>query len=100
MPVDLKPRVKAIELAVIVPCFNERHNVAILVGKLDDALKGIAWEVIFVDDDLPDGTASIAREIATRQSARSLHSTYWPSRAGYGGYRRHACEQRAVSRGD
>ena len=64
MPVDFEPRVKAIELAVIVPCFNERHNVAILVGKLDDALKGIEWEVIFVDDDSTDGTASIAREIA------------------------------------
>ena len=37
MPVDFEPRAKAIELAVIVPCFNERHNVAILVGKLDDA---------------------------------------------------------------
>ena len=64
MPVDFELRVKAIELAVIVPCFNERHNVAILVGKLDDVLKGISWEVIFVDDDSPDGTASIAREIA------------------------------------
>jgi dolichol-phosphate mannosyltransferase len=64
MPIDFEPRAKAIELAVIVPCFNERHNVAILVGKLDDALKGIEWEVIFVDDDSPDGTASIAREIA------------------------------------
>jgi dolichol-phosphate mannosyltransferase len=64
MPVDLKQRANVIELAVTVPCFNECHNVAILVRKLDDALKGIAWEVIFVDDDSPDGTASIAREIA------------------------------------
>lgn len=64
MSVDSELRTKAIELAVIVPCFNERHNVAILVGKLDDVLKGISWEVIFVDDDSPDGTASFARAIA------------------------------------
>jgi dolichol-phosphate mannosyltransferase len=64
MPADLQRRAKMTELAVIVPCFNERHNVAILVDKLDNALKGISWEVIFVDDDSPDGTASIAREIA------------------------------------
>jgi dolichol-phosphate mannosyltransferase len=64
MPVDFEPRATAIELGVIVPCFNERHNVPILVGKLDVALRGIEWEVIFVDDDSPDGTANIVREIA------------------------------------
>jgi hypothetical protein len=51
MPADLQRRAKMTELAVIVPCFNERHNVAILVDKLDNALNGISWEVIFVDDD-------------------------------------------------
>ena len=52
------------ELTVVVPCFNERANVAPLVGKLDAALRGIAWEVQFVDDDSPDGTAAEARRIA------------------------------------
>ena len=100
MSVDSEARTKAIELAVIVPCFNERHNVAILVGKLDDVLKEISWEVIFVDDDSPDGTASCSPRDRPRQSARALHSTYRPSWAGYGSHRRHACEQRTVSCGD
>jgi dolichol-phosphate mannosyltransferase len=52
------------ELTVVVPCFNERPNVAPLVGKLDAALAGIAWEVLFVDDDSPDGTAAEARRLA------------------------------------
>jgi dolichol-phosphate mannosyltransferase len=64
MSADLKPRPKTTELAVIVPCFNERHNVAILVERLEDALKGIEWEVVFVDDDSPDGTAEAARAMA------------------------------------
>ncbi len=52
------------ELTVIVPCFNERDNVIPLVERLDVALAGIAWEVVFVDDDSPDGTAAEVRRIA------------------------------------
>ena len=38
-------------LSVIVPTFNERDNVRELVARLDRCLEGIAWEVMFVDDD-------------------------------------------------
>lgn len=58
-----------IELAVVVPTFNERANVEALVAALDKALTGIAWEAIFVDDDSPDGTASLLRDIG-RKDAR------------------------------
>ncbi|HEY4249610.1 MAG TPA: glycosyltransferase family 2 protein [Roseomonas sp.] len=51
-------------LSVVVPCYNEALNVAPMVAALDAALAGIAWEVIFVDDDSPDGTAAKARAIA------------------------------------
>lgn len=57
------------ELTVIVPTFNERDNVPELVGRLGECLRGIAWEVIFVDDDSADGTAARVREIA-RQDPR------------------------------
>jgi dolichol-phosphate mannosyltransferase len=52
------------ELSVIVPTFNERDNVREVVSRLDRSLRGKAWEVIFVDDDSPDGTAEYVREIA------------------------------------
>jgi len=51
-------------LSVVVPTFKERDNVGLLVGKLDRALRGLAWEVIFVDDDSPDGTWSEVRRLA------------------------------------
>jgi dolichol-phosphate mannosyltransferase len=53
-----------LQLSVVVPTFNERGNVATLVQRLDKALIGIAWEVIFVDDNSPDGTAQAVRELA------------------------------------
>ena len=56
-------------LSVVVPCYNERPNVAPMVAKLDSALRGVEWEVIFVDDNSPDGTAVegilFAGEVAT-----------------------------------
>ena len=53
-----------LELAVVVPTFNERANVATLVRALDAALAGRNWEVIVVDDDSPDGTADVVRDLA------------------------------------
>ncbi len=35
-----------------------------MVAALNHALAGLDWEVVFVDDDSPDGTAQAAREIA------------------------------------
>lgn len=55
-----------IELAVVIPTFQEAGNVEALIGRLDAALAGIAWEAIFVDDHSPDGTAARVREIAAR----------------------------------
>src|SRR5215831_2569373 len=49
------------ELTVVVPTFNERTNVPLLVARLQRTLDGIDWEVIFVDDDSPDGTAAAVR---------------------------------------
>ena len=51
------------ELSVVVPTFKERANVPLLVEKLARTLIGVDWEVIFVDDNSPDGTAAAARAI-------------------------------------
>ena len=68
-------------LSVIVPCFNERLNVAPMIAKLDAALAGIAWEVIYVDDNSPDGTtgrsaASPARTPGCAASAVSAAAAW------------------------
>jgi len=52
-----------LELAVIVPTLNERENVKPLIARLEDSLAGIEWEVVFVDDDSPDATAELCRQI-------------------------------------
>lgn len=59
---------QAAELSIIVPTFNERENVLELVRRLTECLNGNSWEVIFVDDDSPDGTADLVRKISRENS--------------------------------
>lgn len=53
-----------IELAVVIPTYNERNNILPLLEALEVALQGTVWEAVFVDDNSPDGTADHIREIA------------------------------------
>lgn len=64
-PIPADPvTVRAAQLSVVVPCYRERENVRPLVAALDAALAGRDWEVIFVDDDSPDGTSAEIRALA------------------------------------
>lgn len=61
-----QPAAGPLRLSVVVPTFNERDNVEVLFQKLDAALAGVTWEVIFVDDNSPDGTWQVVRDLAGR----------------------------------
>lgn len=54
------------ELAVIVPTYQEAEMVEEVVRRVGSALDGIEWELIFVDDDSPDGTPDRVRAVARR----------------------------------
>jgi dolichol-phosphate mannosyltransferase len=55
------------EVSIIVPTYNERGNIEPLLTGITAALEGLAWEVIFVDDDSSDGTAAAAQAIYARE---------------------------------
>jgi len=56
------------ELTIVVPTFNEKANIPLLVDRLSHLLTAYDWEVVFVDDNSPDGTASAARTIGEQDS--------------------------------
>jgi dolichol-phosphate mannosyltransferase len=56
-----------LELAIVLPTFNEAGNVAAVIARIDAALAGRGWEAIFVDDASPDGTAALVREIGREE---------------------------------
>ncbi len=57
-----------LKLAVVVPTFQEQANIGPLLDLLEQALAGIGYEVIFVDDDSTDGTVDRIRERAQRDA--------------------------------
>ncbi|NLI26473.1 MAG: glycosyltransferase family 2 protein [Acetobacter sp.] len=52
------------EITVVVPVFREAANIRPLVAALEQALAGRLWEVVFVDDNSPDGTIDEVRALA------------------------------------
>src|SRR4051795_10958891 len=61
--------VATLQLSIFVPPFNERDKVTTLFRRLESALAGFTWEVIFVDDNSPDLTWDVVRGLA-RQDPR------------------------------
>lgn len=60
-------------LTVVVPTYNERPNVEAIVAAVRDSLDGERWELLFVDDDSPDGTVeAIDRHAAVDGRVRRL----------------------------
>jgi dolichol-phosphate mannosyltransferase len=54
---------KEINLSVIIPVFNEKDNLPEVVNKIENTLGHLNFELIIVDDNSPDGTAAIARNL-------------------------------------
>lgn len=66
------------DLAVLIPAWNERENLELLLPALRETLDGLGlcWEIIVADGGSRDGTA----EAATRRGARVIQQR----RPGYG----------------
>ena len=58
----------ATELTLVIPTFNESGNLRELLRRVDAALTGVDWEMIVVDDNSPDGTSVLAKEISHEDS--------------------------------
>jgi dolichol-phosphate mannosyltransferase len=54
------------EISVVVPTFSEAENITELYTRVSHVLGSESWELIIVDDDSPDGTADLARQLANR----------------------------------
>ncbi len=69
-------RVGRIEVSIIVPVYNEKDNLEILVSEVRDVMGkfGKPYEIIFVDDGSSDSSPEIIRQLAKRiEEIRGIH---------------------------
>ncbi|MGQ9706449.1 MAG: polyprenol monophosphomannose synthase [bacterium] len=55
---------------IIIPCYNEADNIGLLILKIKQILPSVM--IIVVDDNSPDGTAEIVKDIMTYDKSVSL----------------------------
>ncbi|UCF07274.1 MAG: polyprenol monophosphomannose synthase, partial [Thermoplasmata archaeon] len=61
-------------LSIIIPTYNEKENIPILMESIFDVLSQnkIEGEVIVVDDDSPDGTAEVAEDLKAEYNVQVI----------------------------
>ncbi|MBI3926793.1 MAG: polyprenol monophosphomannose synthase [Armatimonadetes bacterium] len=67
----------SVTLSLVVPTYNEREGLEELVATFHAILSsaGIAYELVIVDDNSPDGTGTLADELAGRYPLQVIHRT-------------------------
>jgi dolichol-phosphate mannosyltransferase len=63
------------KVSIIVPTYNERENLPLLVEKISKVLEenSIDGEIVVVDDNSPDGTGEIAEKLKKKYKMQVLH---------------------------
>ncbi len=57
-------------ISIIIPTFNEVHNIGLLIPKIYDVLgEKYKYEILVVDDNSPDGTAAKVRSLSKKYPA-------------------------------
>jgi dolichol-phosphate mannosyltransferase len=57
-------------LSLVIPTFKERENIACLVAGIHQALGGVDYEIILVDDNSRDGTVELVADLAKRYTVK------------------------------
>ena len=69
-------------VSIILPTYNERANIEVLVPLIAAAFAGVAHEIVVVDDSSPDGTADVV--VSLQEQFPTLRLLRRPGREGLG----------------
>ncbi len=62
-------------VSIVIPTYNERGNIEKLIPEIFSSCKTLnaKIEVVFVDDNSPDGTGKVAEELGKKYNVRVIH---------------------------
>ncbi|QOR95131.1 polyprenol monophosphomannose synthase [Thermosphaera chiliense] len=60
------------KITIVLPTYNEAENLPLIVEELGKVMETLEceWEIIVVDDNSPDGTAEVAKKLASKYPVR------------------------------
>jgi dolichol-phosphate mannosyltransferase len=76
----MSPPRPAIELSLVVPVYNERENLPLLVAEVAQALAGRRYELVAVDDGSTDGSLDVLK--ALKREHPEVHIVSFAANAG------------------
>lgn len=59
-------------VCLIIPTYNERGNILLLVERIHHALSGYDYEILFVDDNSGDGTAELITALSSQYPVKVM----------------------------
>jgi dolichol-phosphate mannosyltransferase len=69
-----------VDLSLVIPVYNERDNLAPLVGEIVRALRGRRYEIVAVNDGSTDGSLEALKEL--KRAHPVLHIVSFAANAG------------------
>ena len=69
-----------VDLSLVIPVYNERDNLAPLIGEIERALEGTRFEIVFVDDGSSDGSLEALKVL--KRGHPALHIVSFAANAG------------------
>ena len=60
------------EISIVVPTYNERENILLLIPQISEIFKDVPHEILVVDDNSPDGTGAAVKELENKGHSSKL----------------------------
>lgn len=73
-----------VELSVVLPCYNERGNLAEILRRYQSILSKLSFELILVDNGSNDGSRELLRELLTKPENQFARAVRIDRNIGYG----------------